>query len=84
MPPLVKNGSSRAAALPAAPVAPISSPWIFFSRQAIRRSGKFELFYFTHLLYLTWFTFALVHGRVFWMWAGVPLLGTQPEMLFHQ
>ena len=33
MPFLVKNGSSRAAALPAAPVAPMARPRSFFSRQ---------------------------------------------------
>ena len=46
--------------------------WVF-SRPRVRASGRFELFYWTHLLYLAWFALALVHGPVFWMWAGVPL-----------
>ena len=37
-----------------------------FSRNAVRRSGSFELFYFSHLLYVVWFAFALLHaGSVF-------------------
>ncbi len=46
----------------------------FFSRASIRRSGKFELFHFSHLLYFAWFALALAHGPVFWKWAGIPLL----------
>ena len=40
MPPLVTNGSSRAAALPAAPVAPISSPFSFFSRHVVMNVAR--------------------------------------------
>ena len=47
--------------------------WVF-SRPRVRASGHFELFYWTHLLYVLWFALALVHGPVFWLWAGVPLL----------
>ncbi len=50
-------------------------PMWWCSREAVRRSGRFELFYFTHLLYVVWFALALVHGPVFWMWAGVPIAG---------
>jgi predicted ferric reductase/Ca2+-binding EF-hand superfamily protein len=46
--------------------------WVF-SRPRVRASKHFELFYWTHLLYIVWFALALVHGRVFWMWAGIPL-----------
>jgi predicted ferric reductase/Ca2+-binding EF-hand superfamily protein len=46
--------------------------WLF-SRPRVRASGHFELFYWTHLLYVLWFGLALLHGPVFWMWAGVPL-----------
>jgi predicted ferric reductase/Ca2+-binding EF-hand superfamily protein len=45
-----------------------------FSRPRVRASGHFELFYYTHLLYVLWFALALVHGKVFWLWAGIPLL----------
>lgn len=41
----------------------------------VRRRGKFELFYWTHMLYWAWFALCLVHGPVFWMWAGVPIAG---------
>ena len=44
-----------------------------FSRRSVRASGRFELFYRTHLLYPAWFALALVHGPVFWIWACVPL-----------
>jgi predicted ferric reductase/Ca2+-binding EF-hand superfamily protein len=44
-----------------------------FSRKSVRASGRFELFYRTHLLYPVWFALALVHGPAFWVWACVPL-----------
>lgn len=55
----------------------------FFSRAAIRRSGRFELFYFTHLLYVAWLGLALAHGPVFWIWAGVPIAGFVVEQLLR-
>ena len=48
--------------------------WIF-SLSFIRRSNRFELFYFTHLLYLAWFALAIAHAPTFLFWAGVPLFG---------
>jgi predicted ferric reductase/Ca2+-binding EF-hand superfamily protein len=53
------------------------------SRPAVRRSGKFELFYFSHLLYVAWFALLLVHGPVFYLWAGVPLLGFAVEQILR-
>ena len=48
--------------------------WMWFcSRPTLRRSGRFELFYFSHLLYLAWFGLLLAHGPVFYLWAAVPL-----------
>ena len=41
----------------------------------LRRSRNFELFYFTHWLYLVWFGLLLWHGPVFYLWATVPLVG---------
>jgi len=41
----------------------------------LRRSRNFELFYFTHWLYLVWFALLLWHGPVFYLWATVPLAG---------
>jgi predicted ferric reductase/Ca2+-binding EF-hand superfamily protein len=47
----------------------------WFARGAVRRSGRFERFYFSHLLYWIWFPLLLAHGPVFWMWGAVPLVG---------
>jgi len=44
-----------------------------FSRRAVRASGHFRLFHWTHLLYPLWFALALVHGPVFWIWSALPL-----------
>lgn len=41
----------------------------------LRRSRNFELFYFTHWLYLGWFALLLAHGRVFYLWAALPIVG---------
>ncbi|HEV8548672.1 MAG TPA: EF-hand domain-containing protein [Polyangiaceae bacterium] len=51
----------------------LSVLWIFSLRR-VRASGHFELFYWTHWLYPAWFALALVHGRVFWAWAAIPLV----------
>lgn len=53
------------------------------SRPAVRRSGRFELFYFSHLLYVAWFALLLSHGPVFYLWAGVPLLGFAVEQVLR-
>ncbi len=57
--------------------------WIF-SRTRTRRKGRFELFYYTHLLYLGWFAAFLVHGRSFWKWALIPLIGFGVELVYKQ
>jgi NADPH oxidase 5 len=62
----------------------VFAPMWFCSREAVRRSGRFELFHFTHLLYLAWFALALVHGPVFWIWAGVPIAGYVVERLLRR
>ncbi|HEU5074814.1 MAG TPA: ferric reductase-like transmembrane domain-containing protein, partial [Polyangiaceae bacterium] len=41
----------------------------------MRSSRNFELFYFTHWLYIAWFALLLWHGPVFYLWATVPLVG---------
>ncbi len=46
-----------------------------FSLSFIRRSRRFELFAFTHMLWTLWFVLAIAHGPRFAFWAGVPLLG---------
>ncbi len=63
--------------------------WIFvvmwvFSRKRVRRSGDFELFHFTHLLYVPFFVVALMHGPVLWMWVAVPLAGYIIERIIRK
>lgn len=59
-------------------VAVLAIMWVF-ALSVVRRSSRFELFYFTHLLYLAWFVLAVVHARPFLYWAGVPLIGFAAE-----
>jgi len=56
--------------------------WVF-SLRFIRRTSKFELFYFTHLLYLAWLILAIVHAPVFALWAGVPIAGFVVEQIMR-
>ncbi|HKO90634.1 MAG TPA: ferric reductase-like transmembrane domain-containing protein [Polyangiaceae bacterium] len=73
---------TRAGATGAALLAIFCVIW-WFSRRSVRQSGKFELFHFTHLLYLPWLALAFVHGPHYWMWAGVPLLGFLLELAWR-
>jgi Ca2+-binding EF-hand superfamily protein/ferredoxin-NADP reductase len=56
--------------------------WVF-SQGPIRRSSHFELFYFTHLLYVAWFALAIAHAPRFALFAGVPLLGFAIEQILR-
>lgn len=42
--------------------------------QGVRRSGHFEVFYYTHKLIWPWVVALLIHSKVFWKWAIVPLI----------
>ncbi len=55
----------------------------FFALAFVRRSSRFELFYFTHLLYLAWFALAIAHSPSFLLWAGGPLLGFLVERVLR-
>ncbi len=46
--------------------------WVF-ALPFVRRRQRFELFYFTHLLYAAWFVLAIFHGPSFWMWVVGPI-----------
>jgi NADPH oxidase 5 len=46
--------------------------------QSVRRTS-FELFYFTHLLYIAWFVLAVAHAPGFLAWAAIPLVGLALE-----
>jgi NADPH oxidase 5 len=56
--------------------------WVF-SLRFIRRSKRFELFYFTHLLYVAWLIIAILHAPSFAWWAGVPIAGFFIEQIFR-
>jgi len=55
-----------------------------FSLPRVRRSGRFELFYFTHFAYIAWFALALMHGPRFYKFALLPLLAFGFEWLLRQ
>lgn len=38
----------------------------------VRRGGSFEVFYWTHLLYVAFFILVLLHGPNFWKWFLIP------------
>jgi predicted ferric reductase/Ca2+-binding EF-hand superfamily protein len=47
--------------------------WLF-ARASSRAKQKFEVFYYSHWLYVIWFAVGLAHGPVFWKWVTVPAL----------
>jgi len=55
-----------------------------FSRRRVRKSGRFELFYYTHFAYIAWFALALSHGPRFYKFALLPLLAFAFEWLLRQ
>jgi NADPH oxidase 5 len=38
----------------------------------VRRGGSFEVFYWTHLLYIPFFILVILHGPNFWRWFIIP------------
>ncbi|XP_004421805.1 PREDICTED: NADPH oxidase 5 [Ceratotherium simum simum] len=44
----------------------------FCSSSCVRRSGHFEVFYWTHLSYLPMWLLLILHGPNFWKWLLVP------------
>jgi predicted ferric reductase/Ca2+-binding EF-hand superfamily protein len=59
-------------------VAMLAVMW-WFARVAIRRSRRFELFYFTHLLYLPFLVIAVVHAPAILAWGGIAIAGLLVE-----
>uniref|UniRef100_A0A8C3PK46 NADPH oxidase 5 n=1 Tax=Calidris pygmaea TaxID=425635 RepID=A0A8C3PK46_9CHAR len=43
-----------------------------FSSPCVRRSGHFEVFYWTHRSYISVWTLLILHGPHFWKWFAVP------------
>ncbi len=48
-----------------------------------RRSRRFEIFYFTHLLYAPLLVLLVIHAPHVLLWLGLPLLGFGVEQLFR-
>lgn len=44
------------------------------SQPFVRRGGSFEIFYWTHLLYIPFWVLLLVHGPNYWKWFIIPFL----------
>lgn len=44
------------------------------SQPFVRRGGSFEIFYWTHLLYVPFWILVIFHGPNFWMWFIGPFL----------
>ncbi len=59
-------------------VAVLSVMWAF-ALGVVRRSRFFELFHFTHLLYVVWLALAILHAPSFVVWAGLAALGLSVE-----
>jgi NADPH oxidase 5 len=76
--PLVMQLETERALTGMALLAVFAVMWVF-SWQIVRRSRRFELFYFTHLLYVVWFVLAVAHAPGFVGWAGVSLVGLVVE-----
>ncbi|CAH1124314.1 unnamed protein product [Ceutorhynchus assimilis] len=45
------------------------------SQSFVRRGGCFEVFYWTHLMYIPFWILLLLHGPNFWKWFIIPSLG---------
>lgn len=52
-----------------------------FALERVRRSRRFEAFYFTHLLYVVWLLGAAIHEPMFLAWTAVPILGLVLEQV---
>ncbi|KAJ8036591.1 NADPH oxidase 5 [Holothuria leucospilota] len=45
---------------------------VLCSLPIVRRSGHFQLFYFTHMFYVIFWTLLILHGPKFWYWFTIP------------
>jgi predicted ferric reductase len=41
---------------------------VIFSMQFVRRSGLFEIFYWSHLLFIVFYVLLIIHARYYWCW----------------
>ncbi|XP_072389152.1 NADPH oxidase 5 isoform X1 [Diabrotica undecimpunctata] len=57
---------------------------IFISSQAfVRRGGCFEIFYYTHLMYVPFWILLILHGPNFWKWFIIPGLAYGLERAYR-
>lgn len=54
--------------------------WLF-ALSFVRRSRRFELFSYSHLLYVPWMALAIAHAPRFALFAGVPLVALAAEQI---
>ena len=56
---------------------------VVFSLPCVRRKGFFEVFYWTHNLFILWYILLLLHATHFWKWFLVPGLAYIIEMILR-
>ena len=57
---------------------------VICSMDFVRRSGKFQVFYFTHLLYYCYIVLLILHAPQFWKWCIVFVFIFLLEKLYRQ
>ena len=53
------------------------------SLPVVRRKGKFEVFYWSHCLYVLWYIVLILHGPHFWKWFIGPAIIFIIEKIFR-
>ena len=56
---------------------------VVFSLPCVRRKGFFEVFYWTHNLFILWYILLILHATHFWKWFLVPGLAYIIEMILR-
>jgi hypothetical protein len=56
---------------------------VICSMPFVRKRGHFEIFYFTHLLYLAYFALLIVHAPRPWRFMVMPLTIFLAELLYR-
>nr|XP_018898413.1 PREDICTED: NADPH oxidase 5 [Bemisia tabaci]XP_018898414.1 PREDICTED: NADPH oxidase 5 [Bemisia tabaci] len=64
-------------------LATILSIMFICSQTFVRRGGSFEIFYWTHLLYVPFWILLIIHGPNFWKWYIIPGLLYLGERVFR-
>lgn len=56
---------------------------VICSMKFVRRGGHFEVFYWTHLLYIVFYFLLILHAQYFWYWLIAPALIFVFEKLYY-